>query len=199
MSHWTAFIGHALLLSALLWRLLAGLGFPRLARWLPLLVPALMLVPAGGIHLGGYVRGVLGDLSITTLILLGHHLTGRYCGRAWLAPPELRVVRGTIGITGLLFYPLALGVSPLDPYAWGYASLTLPGLLLAAVLGLWLYGLRAAAWLWLAVAAAFVLGLLESTNLWDYLLDPWLVFYVWGGWIAAAGARLRPGALRETR
>jgi hypothetical protein len=46
--------------------------------------------------------------------------------------------------------------------------------LLAVTLFFWANGLRLLPVLVALALLAWTLGLLESTNLWDYLLDPWL-------------------------
>ena len=75
-----------------------------------------------------------------------------------------------------LLYPLALGISPFDPYALGYHGRVrglLVALALVAVFAWWRGRLLLLLALLLGVGA-FRLEALESTNLWDYLLDPWL-------------------------
>jgi hypothetical protein len=46
--------------------------------------------------------------------------------------------------------------------------------LLAVTLFFWIKGLRLLPVLVALALLAWTMGLLESTNLWDYLLDPWL-------------------------
>ncbi len=89
-------------------------------------------------------------------------------------------VFGAIG--GLTLYPMALGLGSFDPYEWGWSIS--PLFLVIGVLTAWLiwrgnrFGL-----LLLLAAAAFQLRLLESTNYWDYLLDP-IYSLVSLGWFA---------------
>ncbi|MDR0715986.1 MAG: hypothetical protein LBF50_01045 [Azoarcus sp.] len=85
--------------------------------------------------------------------------------RIWL--PRLIIV------VALLFYPAALGLGPLDPYAWGYSeALPLPLAVGALALAAWLGGWRMSALTLTAALAAWRAHVLDSSNLWDYLLDP---------------------------
>lgn len=152
-------------------------GLPVVARlavarfWLVAAIMALALLPISGLSIAGYVRGVLGDLSVTSLLLLG------WACRA----PKDESQRGSlllgVLVLALLLYPWALGIGSFDPYRLGYGSLYLLVGLMAAALLCWLrrYTLIA-----LAIALSvlvWAVGGYESANLWDYLLDPWLSIY----------------------
>ena len=76
---------------------------------------------------------------------------------------------GAIG--GVLLYPLALGIGSVDPYEWGWRFS--PLFVVAGALTVWLIWKQSRfAILLLLAAAAFHLRVLESSNYWDYLLDP---------------------------
>jgi hypothetical protein len=173
--------------SALSWALVlaafaTGLAASRLRRgpWLvPLSVAAavLALLPLrGGLPLAGYLRGLGGEPSVTSLLLCGALLVALAGGpdalsRKELFPLALLVVSGAVFV-----YPMALGLTRFDPYALGYP---LDAAWLVAALGLVALG-SALAGRGLVVAsvlaavAGWRFGLGESTNLWDYVLDPWL-------------------------
>ncbi len=144
------------------------------------------LLPIGGISIAGYVRVVTGDLSITTLALLVNALLTRMLARPPLDERSRRLVLIAVALSALAFYPLALGLSPFDPYRLGYAPVILGAALLGLSLWAWFAGRRAAAVFILVPVAAYDLHLLESSNLWDYLLDPWVSFYAWG-WLVYSG------------
>ena len=174
-------------------------GFGRLsrpARALVLLsIVALALWPIGPLPLGGYLRGVTGDLSIPSLLLMG-----RFLLRPFLHLGELRrrtrlAVESLGALGGLLLYPLVLSGGRIDPYALGYQD----PFLLAALLGFCLLALflglpEIALGLSLAVGA-YAVGFYESKNLWDYLLDPFMAAFCILGLLRRAGAAvfLRPG------
>ncbi len=87
-----------------------------------------------------------------------------------------------------LLYPLTLGLTLWDPYALGYRPRVL--LLVAAALVIaWWRRRRGAALVLAAGVAAFGAGLMESTNLWDYLVDPAVATWA----LAAIAARSPAG------
>ena len=120
--------------------------------------------------LAAYVRGVMGDLSIVSLLLLWSSVLPS----AKKTPLAFKV---SIAIVAVVFYPLALGFGMLDPYAWGYGSigLLIAAILIAIVCGLagWIKGVWVLSFAIIAWAAHWH----ESANLWDYLLDPFLALW----------------------
>ena len=120
--------------------------------------------------LAAYVRGVMGDLSIVSLLLLWSSVLPS----AKKTPLAFKV---SIAIVAVVFYPLALGFGMLDPYAWGYGSigLLIATILIAIVCGLagWIKGVWVLSFAIIAWAAHWH----ESANLWDYLLDPFLALW----------------------
>jgi hypothetical protein len=120
--------------------------------------------------LAAYVRGVMGDLSIVSLLLLWSSVLPS----AKKTPLAFKV---SIAIVAVVFYPLALGFGMLDPYAWGYGSigLLIAAILIAIVCGLagWIKGVWVLSFAIIAWAAHWH----ESGNLWDYLLDPFLALW----------------------
>lgn len=161
-----------------------------LAQCLAVLGAVLMLLPFGGLSLAAYVRGMIGDLSITTLLMLGYTLAWR----AGYLPTDARFRDGTLLLLVLaagVFYPLALGVTPYDPYRWGYGEPWFLLLLLSlALAGRALRLPLVAPTISLAVLA-WVVGWYESNNLWDYLLDPLLSIYAVCGLVWRGIARCR--------
>ena len=120
--------------------------------------------------LAAYVRGVMGDLSIVSLLLLWSSVLPS----AKKTPLAFRVWIATVAV---VFYPLALGFGMLDPYAWGYGSI---GLLIAAILFAIVCGLAGwikGVWVLSFAIIAWAAHWHESANLWDYLLDPFLALW----------------------
>jgi hypothetical protein len=172
-----AFIGHFLLVCAVLFWVSrsAPVGVRRAAALFSLI---LLLIPVNGLPIAGYMRGLIGDFSVTTTLLLGAIVLARSTGYDAGLNRARAVLLAGAAIAGLALYPFALGLTRFDSYQLGYES---PWLLMA-VFGfvVWTWRThRAAAAVILCSTAAFNLGLLESTNLWDYLLDPWLVVFAW--------------------
>lgn len=118
--------------------------------------------------LAAYVRGFAGELSIVSMLLLW---------TAYFSPKEIyvrAVMKFWIALVAIAFYPLALGVSMLDPYAWGYGSIALlAGVLITAFIA-WLAGSNRIAIILAVAILAWAAGWHESANLWDYILDPFL-------------------------
>jgi hypothetical protein len=130
--------------------------------------------------LAAYVRGFTGELSVTSMLLLW---------TAYFSPKEIHVpaaMKGWIAIIALAFYPLALGVSMLDPYAWGYGSITLLAAVIITALIAWLAGSNRIAIILALAILAWAAGWHESTNLWDYILDPFLGLWAIGSLIRSA-------------
>ncbi len=117
-----------------------------------------------------YVRGVTGDLSIVLTLLLWSSLLPS-------SKSTPMAFKFTVAIVAFCFYPFALGFGMIDPYAWGYGSIAfLIAVLVFAVVcalanwtkGVWIIAIAIIAW-----AAQWH----ESSNLWDYLLDPFLAIW----------------------
>jgi hypothetical protein len=120
--------------------------------------------------LSAYVRGVTGEFSIVTMLLLWSSIL----------PDAKKTSLGfkvPVALIAIAFYPLALGLGMLDPYAWGYGSISLliATIFFAIVCGLagWTKGV----WILSFAIIAWVVHWHESANLWDYLLDPFLAIW----------------------
>lgn len=158
--------------------LLLPLPLRRLSRRYRIVVAMLLLaltqLPVEGIALAGQWRATVGEPAVTTVLLLLLMAVNKIHGHRPTMPTGLRHYLPLVGIVAVIFYPLTMGASLLDPYRLGYQ----PHLMLIVVMGL-------ALWCWyrrefvpallLGLAtAAFAFDLLTSTNYWDYLLDPLL-------------------------
>lgn len=139
-----------------------------------LLVPFSMIGAPWNLPFAAYIRGVTGDLSILSLLLIVFSWSGISAFRIATATPLM------IGLVAILFYPFALGFTLFDPYAWGYhSSIFVGAVLLIAVI----YFFAKHAWeaLMLSIAViAWSIHWHESMNLWDYLLDPFLAVWALG-------------------
>lgn len=136
-----------------------------------------LLVPVAGLSLAGLLRGITGDLSVMTLVFLLLTVARTLSGCALVLDENREQAFKALAIAALLFYPLVLGLGPLDPYRLGYANFWF--VLVLMVFAAWSalrYSILLALGIALAVAAWSV-GWYESPNLWDYLLDPWLGIY----------------------
>lgn len=120
--------------------------------------------------LSAYVRGVTGELSIVTMLLLWSSMLPA----AKKTPLGFKVA---VALIAIAFYPLALGLGMLDPYAWGYGSI---GFLIATIffaIACGLAGWTKGVWILSIAIIAWTVHWHESANLWDYLLDPFLAIW----------------------
>ena len=150
-----------------------------LRRRAVLLLAALvaMSIPVDGLSLAGFVRGITGDLSISTLVLMALALVRSLSGHVPVAGANRMSMLRAIAVVAVLFYPLVLGLTMFDPYRLGYGNLWFMAALLAGALWSGLRYSTLLAWCIALAVAAWSAGWYESPNLWDYLLDPWLAIY----------------------
>ena len=181
MPNFTDLTGLASVASATAAAVLLLPGISRLGllsrALLPGVVFVLMLIPFGGMPLAAYVRGVTGDLSITALLLLWCALLRPWfdCGATDSTPRQALLM--LIALAALVFYPMALGAGAFDPYRLGYGDVRMLGALLALALTAWYWRLPLVALCIALATLAWASDWHESTNLWDYLLDPFVSIY----------------------
>jgi hypothetical protein len=181
LSDIIALCGHAMLLTAIPVRLAHSIRLRRNYVYILAIVAFVaFLLPVGEMSMAQYSHGIFGDLSIVTIVLLARYLL--YPDASKQQSTQLFVL---IAMTGLLFYPGALGLGMLDPYRWGYLN-TYNGLLAPMLFLALLTMLLLAAYIrrnllimlcLVAAVAGFKLQLMASVNIWDYLIDPLAVIY----------------------
>lgn len=178
LTDMTGLVGIAFAVAVLLVRLLGAKYLSRATGFM--LVGILMVIALlpviQGLSLAGYLRGYLGDLSITTWVLLGIILLGK--SKSLVS--QRHDVLILVAMTALIFYPLALGLGLFDPYRLGFGHIGfILGLLL---LSLWCVYQQKNLIVWSICLALFAwtVGWSESNNIWDYLIDPWLSIYAVG-------------------
>lgn len=135
---------------------------------------ALALLPINGIALAIYLRSVIDDLAITTVLVLSLATLVRL---QLLATPPRRQQTELLCLfaaLALLLYPASLGLTYFDPYRLGYAPrpmLVAMGLLTLVLL--WRRNLIGVL-LFSIATLTFSLEVKQSENYWDYLIDPGL-------------------------
>lgn len=166
-------------------------GFIFLMLWIPLGMASLPAV--------AYVRGITSDLSVTLVVISAVGLWQRLAGRTVEAGREHAAIAGFVAVASLILYPTALGWGDWDAYRLGWGSASLWGVLALVCFLAWRKGLRRLPVLIALALLAWTFGCLESNNLWDYLLDPWLAVacLVSGargltGWLTRVVRRQRP-------
>lgn len=136
-----------------------------------------LFTPIKGLAMAGYLRGIISDLSITTVIISVLSLVNLLAGKTLISEQEYKPLYYSIPIFALFFYPTSLGLTYFDPYAFGYQPGYLLIGLLGVALGLWWKKYYILLMILLIDLWAFNLEILDSDNLWDYLVDPILVIY----------------------
>ena len=169
-------------------------------RWLAGICFVVMWIPVGAPQLpvAAYIRGVTSDFSVSLLALAALGLSVRLLGLKLFEKREHRAVCYAIAAAALFLYPLALGWGDWDAYRLGWGSMAMwAGLLLLCVV-CWVTGLRLLPLLIALAVACWTVQLMESTNLWDYLFDPWLVVVAIFKSLAASATQLRHRFFRRT-
>ncbi|RYX97658.1 MAG: hypothetical protein EOO28_02120 [Comamonadaceae bacterium] len=190
-----ALFGVNLVLCAALLRLLqASMGWPW-AKWLAVGLFVLLWMPAGSAHLPlvAYVRGITSDFSVTLVLLATIGILQRWTGRVVFGAREKHAAYAVLAVGAVALYPLAMGWGDHDPYRAGWGSAALWTLLLALTVASWIRGLRLLPLLVAAGLLSWSAGMMESTNLFDYLLDPWIAV----GALAVSVRRLAGFVLRS--
>jgi hypothetical protein len=137
----------------------------------------LMFIPFGTIPIAAYVRGVTGDLGITTQVLLWCALLRPWCGCVTVEAKHRLALLILIALAALTLYPMALGVGAYDPYRLGYGNPQFVAVLLLVTLAAWFWKSSLIVLCIAFATLAWTVGWYESNNLWDYLLDPFVSIY----------------------
>ena len=130
----------------------------------------LLRFPVEGWSLFAWIRMVEPNPSFTLTGLLGVLLYERISGKKIFRPEDWNAswVVGTLA--ALLLYPMGLGLTHVDPYAWGWRW-AFPYAIAGCATSLLLKGNRFGIILILPPLGS-LLHLQESANFWDALIDP---------------------------
>ncbi len=192
----TGLAGVSLAIIAIIFRLRYLARLQLLAK-IGLAIGLLILVgvPLEGLSAAEYVRGITGDFSVTTLVLLvlvlflPRPISG---GRANMGaetllyhranlrpsrPPARGKLLMLIVVVSLVLYPCALGFGTFDPYRLGFGNLWFIAVLLLIAVFAWFEQYTLIAMSIALAVLAWSIGWYESNNLWNYLIDPWVSIY----------------------
>ena len=144
--------------------------------WLAAILFLSLWLPFGdaGLLLLGYARGVLSDFSVTSVVLSVLFIGQRSGFLNGPGDVEKRALFIALSFAALLLYPTALGWGDWDAYNLGWGSTAGVAVLSLLMLFCFWRRFRLLPLLMAAALLAWSIGLLESTNLWDYLIDPWI-------------------------
>lgn len=146
-------------------------------------LPVFSFIPAMQLPLVLYARAIVGDLSVSTLIILTLHILNHIGGprienfyqRALYK--EIVTVCLAIVPVSLILFATALGWTYFDPYSHGYYPTALSAILLTLfIVCLW-EKLYLSSLIICASFLAYAFKLMDSDNLWNYLTDPVLLIY----------------------
>jgi hypothetical protein len=120
-------------------------------------------------HAFALLRAFVGIPSITSILLIADLIARP---RLRLLSGDRRLLLGFAAAAAVVLYPSALGLVPVDLYRIGFAPVA--PLILATVAAFLAHRHRRCSCAVLAILIAFDLHLLGGTNLWDYLVDPYV-------------------------
>jgi hypothetical protein len=132
------------------------------------------VTPVGGLPLARWMISFNANFSISLTAILFCRVLESSFGVKLLDKKALLTCWGFSLTAGVILYPMALGLGRFDPYqaGWGFSWLFV---VVCGVTILLLIMKNRFAVVLMAVILAHNLHLLESTNLWDYLVDPFMV------------------------
>jgi len=146
----------------------------RLTSIMALIAGIIVLLPVKGLPLARWLVGINANFSFPLLAAAFHKAWENAAGSR-LFDHHASLASWLFGLAaGMVLYPMALRLGDLDPYVLGWGFSWLFVLLALATVGLLLIRNRFAVVL-IACILGYDLNLLESHNLWDYLVDPFFV------------------------
>ena len=155
----------------------------------------IVIIPFKGIPLGRWLISLNANFSIPLVTLF---LSKVLEGGLGIRLLDRKALFGTWVFAlaaGIALYPMALGLGSFDPYGLGWGFSWLFVVLLVITLGLLFLRNRFGIIL-MGCLLCYNLHLLESQNLWDYLVDPFLVF-ISGGVLGCQAIRKTFGYKRR--
>ncbi len=142
-------------------------------------IPAILgVLPIGQTDVSGFALGHMGAVSASMLVLLAFQVLANVGCIDGLNAPILRNMNIFWFATGAFLYPAALGLFARDLYSFGFHN-SMSWCVLAVSVVAMLCRHRILGLCLTFTVLAHQLKLHESSNLWDYVIDPWL-------WIASA-------------
>ncbi|MCZ6458204.1 MAG: hypothetical protein O6766_02475 [Gammaproteobacteria bacterium] len=132
---------------------------------------ALAFIPIYEVSTVLRLKGLFADLSLTTLTLLVVWPVLRL-QKISLNNPDSAGLCTIVLLLAVTLYPMALGVGAYDPYALGFRPWALLTVIAALGVLATLRGYLVSKTIVVVVLIGYWLRVLDSQNLWDYLIDP---------------------------
>lgn len=143
-----------------------------------ILLLVIMFAPIMRFHIDYYIRGIVSDLSITTILLLISFIYNEIVDEDKCYNMSYVILIPVILVDLVLCFS-ALGCFKFDLYSVGMHPSYLLIVYLVAQLIFWKYS-KKFVFLWIIALVFFIFKLQLSHNLWDYLMDP-ILFLVFIG------------------
>jgi len=182
-----SFVFPFLLMMALCQRIMILLG-KRSTGWIPTIIIAsasilMVILPIAGLPLGRWLVSLYANPCIPLTVLLFSWVLKNAFQMNLLNMGAIQTAQVFSLLAGAALYPMALGVGAFDPYPAGWHFSWLFVILLGVTLVMLFLKNRFSVVL-MTTILAYDLHLLESSNLWDYLVDPILILVAIAGLIA---------------
>jgi len=176
MSTFSSLMAHGLLLMTVLLMLLQVRRWKQYWPAAYLLAAAIIVLPLSDWLLIEFSRGLITDLSFASILMLATYLLSILKVKRPINDTSFNLV---ILIFAILLYPASMGMGMFDPYSLGFASHAyydyfVLGIASIGILAAYIGYKQLAIWLTLG-CIAHGLHVYESSNLWNYLLDPFAV------------------------
>ncbi|HEX19799.1 MAG TPA: hypothetical protein ENG78_03140 [Acidiferrobacteraceae bacterium] len=144
----------------------------------------ILLIPFGELSIAAKLRGLVGDLSMTSLLAMVLISLSYITGRDYFNRYNRYVLLLSVLCAALFLYPMTMGLTFFDPYLMGYGSYGFAAVVFLGALISWAIRAYVTAAALLLAMVAYSVGLYESRNLWDYLIDPVIAIYA-AFWLAS--------------
>ena len=174
-----SFVAPMLALMVLFAALARKLRFnPRGTGWcvgLGLIALGTLIIPVSGLPLARVLAAVIDHWSVPLLALLVAGVAKTFFGAELLRREDRRAMWIFGVVTGVVLYPLALGIGAVDPFAdgWHFGPLFV---LVGCVALLLQWRRNRFGIVMLLTVFAWLASIAESGNLWDCLTDPVFFF-----------------------
>lgn len=143
----------------------------RAGKWLPIIVSLTSLIPVGGLPLGRLGFSFTGPFSTPLVIMLAWFVCQPVVSHNPIPKSTVRWFWAMNVTIGAIYYPAALGVGSLDPHAFGWIPEFVYLPIVLAIFSLWI-GQPILAGSYVITFLAWKLHWAETTNGWNYLIDP---------------------------
>jgi len=170
MTNVASLLGHGIFLLAIILFVIQAKRWGKYFPFAYIIAAVLVVVPVSEWLVVEYSRGYFGDLSIATLLICGLSIIGQ--GKYSM---QTSFKLFTLILAALLL-PTAMGMGMFDSYSVGFPSHVLYPSLVAVLLVIGSLAWWFKAWqVFILIALSLfanALGLYETQNIWNYLLDP---------------------------